>query len=521
LDAEPEREQNTAAFYRQVNWISCWRGVGFFLFLMVFIAALLLSFQPESEEKIKGCLGIPILSETDMEQFQTYVYKDYSDNLKYQNEFAAVDEENSVIYISHHIHENATINDLSGALTIDYPGQNLYFAPDENWDNFSDAVKQGHKFKLLVSGRKTTYMQYDVVFTALPVMSLYGKLLYRDQERVDTFSGQVVVWDPNEQTPVTSHGQWHIRGGSSKLVPKEPWKLSLKNQDNRNNSEELLGLGADDDWILNPMNMEDSNIREKLFMDLWNQMAMETSYNYPMSDGEYIELLINGEYRGLYLLQRRVDEKYLNLDMDSILMKVNRYGTDTSYEFRYIPFYNGIPYDVLDAFFYGSDSKYLNKRNFVDVCLFLEFFSAVDNADYKNMFYVFDKTDSGYSISMIPWDTDMSMGSTWKNEIGFAYDYQKSVTSYVGRQEYQSMHTLYSDLDQDFSDRWFELRKSIFALEHIWNLMDAHLEVLESSGAVARDQEKWGLFFEGEDTIENLYRFVEDRLAVLDEFYSQ
>lgn len=56
-------------------------------------------------------------------------------------------------------------------------------------------------------------------------------------------------------------------------------------------------------------------------MKLWNRLAEQSPWDYPMSSGAYCEVVLNGHYQGLYLLQRRVDRKYLGLSDGQILLK--------------------------------------------------------------------------------------------------------------------------------------------------------------------------------------------------------
>ena len=70
-------------------------------------------------------------------------------------------------------------------------------------------------------------------------------------------------------------------------------------------------MGSDDDWILNPMSLDDFKVKENLLMTLWNELAQENDWDVRMSTGNYCEIVMNGRYRGLYLLQRRIDRKYL------------------------------------------------------------------------------------------------------------------------------------------------------------------------------------------------------------------
>lgn len=496
---------------------------GMLLTLMaVFVGGLIFSVLPEEAPSWETCLGVRMLSELEMSDLGSYQYRDYSENLKFQSEFAAVDQEASVIYIPQKIDKTTKAADLKGLLTIDVPGRELSFAPDANWENLDEAVRSGHAFKLLVSGLGNTYMKYHVVFTTLPVISMHGQLLYKDSEGRDVLTGRITLWDSENSGTLSSCVHWNIRGKSASYQEKKPWKLSLKNLDGKNNSENLLELGSDDDWILNAMNMEDSNVREKLFMDLWNEMAADTAYNDPMSRGEYVEVLVNGEYAGLYLLQRRVDAKYLELDKEAVLLKVKHDGGELSYEFVSSQTGDDAQKLLVSAFFEQGDCEKLSAENFVDVSLFLQLFCTKDNLSYKNMFYLFRGETHGYQISLIPWDTDAACGVGWNAETAeFIYDYDDSITAILERRELPQMERIHPQLKQRMNARWQELRKTVFSQDNLFEKLDRYFTVLESSGAPARDQEKWGLFFGGEDTSENLYRFVEERLAVLDQYYSE
>lgn len=487
------------------------------ILIAVFCAALIWSNSPMEEWTGETCLGIPILSEEEIVAFATYRYQDHSEDLKFQGEHIAVDKTESVIYISQTIGENTGVQDLVGSLTINLPGRKLYFAPDSRWNDLSGAARDGHGFRLLVSDRKNTYMEYEVVFTTLPVLYAYGNYAYKNEELKSVMFGKMVLWDPARLDDSgggihTAHLQWNVRGQTSSTEPKKPWKLSLKNSEGKNKDEDLLGLGADDDWILNPMNMEDTNIREKLFMDLWNELAAVTDHNYPMSRGEYVEVLINGEYCGLYLLQRRIDEKYLALEEDTILVKGNQ---ALRYELVSDVSDSVVSSGIFDAYFYDGNYENLNKESFVDTSLFLQLFSSADNASYKNMYYIFEKTQDGYSIHLTPWDTDLSMGAQWTAD-GFQYDLYSAVLGTVSRKEAETMYALYPTIQDDFRTRWFDLREDFITKERLYSMMEGYLEILDASGAVARDQKTWGLYYGGQDTIENLYLFVDYRLQAID-----
>ena len=510
-----------------------WRWMLLFIVSVLFVAGLMWPGAVSVEKMPDSCMGVPILPYEDIEELGYYHYRDYSGHLQFQNEFAAVDVEHSVVYLSQKINEDTKMMDLEGLMTIDIHGCQLYFAPDENWTNLKRAVADNHKFRLFIADSGNTYMQYDVVFTTLPVMALYGELFYKEEifseeddsiveDTFEMMAGRMILWNPegSEYGVHTSRLQWNERGGTSKYEPKKPWRLSLKDWKGNNNNEDLLRLGSDDDWILNPMNMEDSNIREKMFTDLWNELAEKTTYNYPMSRAEYVEVLINGEYFGLCLLQRRMDDKYLELEENEVLVKAKPKGTDLVLE--YFPVSRESLFSkTQEDFFCDLDCNAVVKENFVDVSLFLQMFSAPDNCGYKNMYYVFSQEENTNTITMVPWDTDMTMGAIFNNETNlFAYNYSSSVERIHLRREYNAMMKIHPDLNDALRIRWKELRQDLFSEENLCNVLSDYQVMLENSGSPVRDQEKWGLFYNGEDTIEKLYQFVNDRLLFLDEYYA-
>lgn len=173
----------------------------------------------------------------------------------------------------------------------------------------------------------------------MPVLSLTGTDVGINEEGQEIFEGKVTLFsgfDPtfDDLSVQSSTAQWHVRGASSAryIFEKKSYKINLKDENGNNNDLNFLGMGSDDDWIINSMVMDDTKLREKFFMDFWNSFLEFKNINYRMSCGEYAEIIINGKYQGLYLIQRRVDEKYLDLDEEDILIKgSNVYVVDGDY----------------------------------------------------------------------------------------------------------------------------------------------------------------------------------------------
>ena len=92
-----------------------------------------------------------------------------------------------------------------------------------------------------------------------------------------------------------------VRGSSSQALPKKQYGLTTKMADNvTNNNVSLLGMPSENDWILNGLAFDPSLIRDYLSYDLSRQLG-----NYAPRT-VFCEVVINGDYKGLYLLQEKI-----------------------------------------------------------------------------------------------------------------------------------------------------------------------------------------------------------------------
>ena len=503
------------------------RRMAVFLFFLLALGAVLLFSRITERET---CMGVPFLSEEEQAELGEYVYYDASRELQYNGQRAAVDLTTSTVYIAQDISAATKAADLQGTLRLLSPSLRMSFAPDEAFEELAAAVEQGHVFKLNIAHGSNKYMQYDLVFTTLPVLRLDGEVIGKNEKNKDICKGDMCLWNPADPeirsySVKTSQAQWHVRGGWSATLLKTPFKLDLKKKSGTPRNLSLAGLGADDDWILNPMNLDDTKLKEKLFMGLWNRRAEQVEWNEQMSEGAYVEVVINQEYWGVFQLQRRIDNKFLNLGADDILLKSGSLLSADTVETAYEIIWSGLPeqetYALVQEFFAGRDGELLNMDNFLDVNVFMQWASAKDNVQ-KNMFYLLRKEEGDYRMYLLPWDTDMSWGTVWRDEAGgFVYDFEESRQLVVLRREYDWMQQYRPDLDRQMAKRWFELRENLLTMENMTRIAQQHQALLDASGAQKRDTEQWGLYYEGQDSLENLHKSMEARLAFVDAYYSQ
>lgn len=465
------------------------------------------------------CLGVELI---EPEQAATYTESfilNAAASLQYNGEQAPVDVVTSTIYLA--IQPDKTASELAGRLECEPPIGQLFFVRDDAFDDMAEAVAQGHVFTLLATDGAQGCMRYNVVFTTLPVVALSAS--GGDGENI---YGMIRAWDPYNEVggvtqPIGENARWHLRGYTSQSTAKKSWKISVCKEDGTAQNVNLAGLGSDDDWMLNPMSMDDTRVRENLLMTLWNQIAAQSDWDLQSSSGKYVEVLINGEYRGLYLLQRRVDRKLLGLEDELLFKGRSSEALDTAmdvYKIVYSPLNMALSYEAMSGVW--QDVTTWDVNNYVDMCLFIQFGALADNCIHKNMFYLLQAQGDGYVCSMIPWDVDMAFGTTWVDGVGFQYGGDRMLTYMPKRRGYDDMLALHPELEEQLSTRWFELRQGVFSWENIQSTLQETLQTIYDSGAYEREFQTWKPRYEGQDTHEVLEQWIQDRLQWCDEYYA-
>lgn len=100
------------------------------------------------------------------------------------------------------------------------------------------------------------------------------------------------------------------RGSTSQMLPKKPYGLTTRMSDDQtNNNVSLLGMPSENDWILNALAYDPSLIRDFVSYKLSEELG-----NYA-SRGRYCEVMVNGDYKGLYVLMEKIkiDSDRLNM----------------------------------------------------------------------------------------------------------------------------------------------------------------------------------------------------------------
>ena len=90
------------------------------------------------------------------------------------------------------------------------------------------------------------------------------------------------------------------RGNSTQGFEKKTYSVELRDQNNNDLSVNLFGMGGEEDWILHAMVIDKSQLRIPMSFYFFQQMG------HYASEWKYVELILNGEYRGLYILVEKI-----------------------------------------------------------------------------------------------------------------------------------------------------------------------------------------------------------------------
>lgn len=123
------------------------------------------------------------------------------------------------------------------------------------------------------------------------------------------------VADQNDPSKLNYNGKIkiEIRGSSSQATPKKQYGFTTVLSDNiTNNNVELLGMPKENDWILGGLAFDASLIRDYISFNLSRKIG-----NYAPRQ-QYCEVIINGDYRGLYMLQEKIKVDDNRVDIANI-----------------------------------------------------------------------------------------------------------------------------------------------------------------------------------------------------------
>ena len=152
-----------------------------------------------------------------------------------------------------------------------------------------------------------------------------------DKEHVS--AAEVTVLTADGQTDYNGRvEQFKGHGNSTWARPKRSYKMYLQQKNS------LLGMDKCKKWVLLSNVVDDSMMRNKLFTDMAKSCGLEHTM-----DNAWVDLYIDGEYRGLYLLSEKIDINSENFDIGDLEKETKALNEEDIDSFeRYEHFYGSM-----------------------------------------------------------------------------------------------------------------------------------------------------------------------------------
>lgn len=322
------------------------------------------------------------------------------------------------------------------------------------------------------------------------------------------------------------------RGNSSWFKDKKPYSLTLSGE------ADLLGMGRAKEWILLANAMDASHLRNKAAYDFAARAGMAYA-----PECQWVDLYLNGEYAGVYLLSERNEIHPQRLDLPEagsflvsresgwrlISQNYPRVITDSGAALRihasglteadlyevWQPAENAIlAEDGRDPQSGSTWQELIDLDSWAKDYLMGEIFGNVDAGTISAYFYRDGKDPSGKIYAGPVWDYDLSMGScgTWQTETVQAF--------FADKAHIWSLEdtTWFYNLNRktEFRNRVRELYKEVYR-PLMQELLETGLEeyAVQVAQGATLDQRRWGTGSAWEET-ERIHRYLTERLAFLD-----
>jgi hypothetical protein len=412
-------------------------------------------------------------------------------------------------------------------------------------------VEGGKNYTLKVTDAMGREVSYPLTFTSLPVVEIYGSFnnSYSD--------GYITVTEPDKTAAkelLNMKAKWRggITNGDNKH--KRNYHVKLKDENGDKLEKKFFGLRNDNSWILESCQVDMSRIRNRTLTDLWNDYSTPPYYiseekkAMTGTRGHFVELILNGEYRGIYCMTENMDRKQMKLkkydeenkETHGQLWKSKDWtyatfmGTQPDggyqpknylsdpdqnsemwdqYEVKYPDFEDygyqtdwKVLYNAVDFVCHSSDddfkahiAEYFDLPIVIDYYILMETILSTDNHG-KNMFFgVYDKqVDKKITFSV--WDMDATCGQRWSDDY-YHWDGMKPEQDYATyiQQHEHGDYNLFKRLRDTNANgfnlrvrqRYRDLRQNELATESILTRFRTYLDEFKTAGTAQREYDRW------------------------------
>lgn len=471
---------------------------------------------------------------------------------------------NSVLDIKVEIEENGrkeyiSLWDNGGELVVFLPNyadfSSIKFKFDDNTDLFIDGIhvddffeysklQTNHVYEVKYKLHKKDHAGFLVFLKSGNVATMYidtdsGSMDYIHGKKRNSEAGNLRLYEANGNSLCdVSINSIAGRGNTTwDEHEKKPYTIDL------DDAVSLMGMAASQKWVLLANAKDSSHIRNKIIFDFADEVGLDYS-----PKGEWVNLYLNGEYAGLYLLTEKNEVNSTRIDIEddrSFLISVERKGrmvtqnipyiltqAEQALRIRYPQNPTSEQVDVLKREWQSIENAILDEngidkatgKSWLDLIdleswakkyLIEEVFGNLDACFISQYFYR-DGTKNDERVYAGPvWDYDITMGLAWQTDkLDFMIANRLSV-----QKGYQTpwFYELYKK--DEFYKKIQEIYKNEFVplLEQI---VEEKIDVYANSvsDAARMDSIRWNTG-EFDSEIEKIRSFLKRRIRFLSDYW--
>lgn len=329
-----------------------------------------------------------------------------------------------------------------------------------------------------------------------------------------------------------------IRGSSTQTLPKKQYSLTtLKSDNTSNNNVSIFGMPSENDWILNGLGFDPSLVRDYLCYYMSRQMG-----NYA-SKTEFCEVVINGDYKGLYVFQEKIKSNENRVNVLKIEVADNTLpnitggyitkadkttgGDPVAFWMDETKFVHDLPKpenatpeqtQYIEAEFnrlqdHAYDDDLIDGyRTIIDVPSFVDFMlvnELASNADVYQSSTYFHKDRQGKLRAGPVWDFNQSFGSTFTNS-SHVDKWQFNNGNRIGPPFWSYLFDN-GEFSCQLAKRWNEVKAAGQPLNK--DVLIAYVDTALSyiSEAIPRESQRWGAINDHVTDVNRIKTFINDR----------
>ena len=417
------------------------------------------------------------------------------------------DRVHNTFYVSQPLEDK----EYAGTFTAVGDNCTVYFQQDDALEDKQSAIAQGHIFTLWFV-TESDYAVSNLIFTGLPMVHI------RTDEGglTDGYSrGNVIVQNPDDNDVVIMSVKESAMEVKTNYNSGTISFRLYKDNYSEERDLSLLGLGKQTSWKLYPVYRKDYGAsREMVAFYIWNSICGDSTLQKGM---EYAEVIVDGEYKGLYYLAPKVGKGFLELGDD-----------DRAYECEELPEDGTKVYDVV-----GDDDTPLNRRaleeyeslwqadnhdfsridmdNYINYNIYLQAACAIQNS-VEEYFVIAYEENGEYIFRKMPGRSKFVFG-LYPPAIGW-----QSVTAtenIIEDSGYRMMAEQSEEIVLRTAHRWRNLRGNVLSTDSLLQTAYTCEQRLADSGYIAREEEPGGYTL----YCDSLHDLIRERMDYLDGYY--